>query len=586
MKRKWKIHSSSLAALLVLIGFPQASPAQALKGANWLRVDHNYNYVTLTDARRVGWNLEIAKDVGGMYSWSANYETLYNNYSIKTIFRIGWAGTLQPTTAERTALQQNTFSCSSITTLMNGLDNEANQVRTHGAVGPFILSNEPNLPNVPPNPEWGIDGRAYGRIYQCYRTLRWPTHRHGAKPLLAAVPGGCVDAVACSNFFTSMFAAMGSTVDGFAVHAYGRDSASFQSDLSRQTTAINQSANTAVRGKPVYVTEYNPAPDATGTLPIEPGQTYFDSLAAVVTNFNASNANQIKAFMYFVDSPDGWTRNGYMCHPSVPNPPQTGWWKTSLCYRDARRQAWLQAMPRQPLNASVSLSGLPFFMMPGQIQRFTANASNTGSTTWAGGGAGSMFRLGATGANGFVFSAFPQCGGYSVNTLNARVYTCNNVASGAANAYQVDARAPVSASAATFQVKMVQDGVTWFGNAPAQSVQIGQTFCGTALTQCILRARTDILPFYQGNGWNTSCPNRDAIVANWCGIDPGACNTLKAGTCAAFNNSCRCSGGIHLGGAVIDTNATFCGYQVCGTNNHIYSCSTGNVWTDTARFCN
>lgn len=584
MKRKWTIRGSSLAALLVLIGFPHVSPAQALKGANWLRVDHNYNYVTLTDARRVGWNLEYAVDGGQMYGWSANYETLYNNYSIKTIFRLGEQA--QPTSTERTALAATSFSCSSINTLMNALDAEANYIRSHGAVGPFTLGNEPNLAGI----EWGIDGRAYGRIYQCYRSLRWPSHRHASKPLLAAVPGAChLTASNCSGFFTSMFAAMGSTVDGFAVHAYGTNSANFQSDFLRQANAINQSTNAAVRGKPLYVTEYNPGAAPGVALNPEPNQTYFNTLTYVVTSFNASNANQVKALLYFVDSPDSWTRNGSQCNPAVPTPASTNWWPASLCYRDARRQAWLQAQPQpppQPLNASVSLSGLPFFMMPGQIQRFTANASNTGTTTWAGGGAGSMFRLGATGANGFVFSAFPQCGGYSVNTLNARVYTCNNVVSGAANGYQVDARAPVSASAATFQVKMVQDGAAWFGNAPLQSVQIGQSFCGTALTQCILRARTDILPFYQGNGWNISCPNRDAIVANWCGIDPGACNALKAGTCAAFNNSCRCSGGIHLGGAVIDTNATFCGYQVCGTNNHIYSCSAGNVWTDTTRFCN
>ncbi|MBI2028821.1 hypothetical protein HYT02_00180, partial [Candidatus Gottesmanbacteria bacterium] len=50
---------------------------------------------------------------------------------------------------------------------------------------------------------------------------------------------------------------------------------------------------------------------------------------------------------------------------------------------------------------------------------------------------------------------------------------------------------------------------------------------------CILNNRTDILPFYQQNGWDTSCGNQDAIVNNWCGIDSGACNDLKSNECAS-----------------------------------------------------
>lgn len=56
--------------------------------------------------------------------------------------------------------------------------------------------------------------------------------------------------------------------------------------------------------------------------------------------------------------------------------------------------------------------------------------------------------------------------------------------------------------------------------------------CGSTCTQCILQQRTDILPFYQANGWDISCGNRNAIVNNWCtGLDPSACNSLRTGTC-------------------------------------------------------
>jgi hypothetical protein len=60
--------------------------------------------------------------------------------------------------------------------------------------------------------------------------------------------------------------------------------------------------------------------------------------------------------------------------------------------------------------------------------------------------------------------------------------------------------------------------------------------CGSACTQCILGKRTDILPFYAANGWDTGCGNRDAIVSNWCGIDPAGCAAQKSGACAA---ACR-----------------------------------------------
>ena len=62
--------------------------------------------------------------------------------------------------------------------------------------------------------------------------------------------------------------------------------------------------------------------------------------------------------------------------------------------------------------------------------------------------------------------------------------------------------------------------------------------CGSSCTQCVLAERTDILPFYQANGWDTSCWNRDNIVNNWCGIDPAGCSAVKNGPCASV-----CGGG-------------------------------------------
>ena len=236
-------------------------------------------------------------------------------------------------------------------------------------------------------------------------------------------------------------------------------------------------------------------------------------------------------------------------------------------------------------NASVSISA-PNFVMPGQIQRVTMPATNTGTSTWSGGGSTSMYRLGASTGNGFTFSAFPQCGGYANSVSDARIYTCSSVAPNTSYSYQLDARAPTSGvTSATLSVKMVQDNVAWFGNNATRNIGVGSAYCGTALTQCILYNRPDILPFYQSNGWYTGCSNRDTIVNNWCGIDPTSCNNLKNGACATYNSSCRCYNGSHLGGAAIDPNGTYCGYRVCGGDRHIYTC-TSSGWSYAATTCN
>lgn len=237
----------------------------------------------------------------------------------------------------------------------------------------------------------------------------------------------------------------------------------------------------------------------------------------------------------------------------------------------------------QTSNASVGIS-VRSFLMPGQIERASMTASNTGTSTWVGGGSGSLYRLGAPAGNGLSFSGFPQCGGYYNGLADSRVYTCSAVGPGGSYTYQLDARAPTSGTAATLKAQMIQDSVGYFGNSPSASVRLGQAYCGTAVTQCILDARPDLLPFYQSNGWSTACNNRDNIVNNWCGIDPTSCNNLKSGTCAAFNSGCRCSGGTHLGGAAIDPNGTFCGYKVCGSDHRVYECQAG--WVSSTATCN
>jgi hypothetical protein len=99
----------------------------------------------------------------------------------------------------------------------------------------------------------------------------------------------------------------------------------------------------------------------------------------------------------------------------------------------------------------------------------------------------------------------------------------------------------------------------------ACAASCGTGGCGSPCTQCVLGARTDILPFYRQNGWDTGCGNRDAIVANWCGIDPSGCNAVKTGTCAAT-----------CGVSPVDPYCT----QNCGCDAQGRNCNFGTRLTD------
>lgn len=77
---------------------------------------------------------------------------------------------------------------------------------------------------------------------------------------------------------------------------------------------------------------------------------------------------------------------------------------------------------------------------------------------------------------------------------------------------------------------MVRDDVAWFGEKEHFPITVSD--CASSCSQCIFDARPDILPFYQMNGWNISCSNRDNILNNWClGLDFTTCSRLKAGVC-------------------------------------------------------
>ncbi|HVE82832.1 MAG TPA: hypothetical protein VND93_08280 [Myxococcales bacterium] len=565
------------AALLSTAAFAQAG----VKGAMWLRLDGAYNTYPVGDARRVAWNLDYADNIP-FVMWTgqplASYvSTLNSSYGVKTLMRLGDSAV--PSAADKSALEAATFSCSSINGFMSALDGEASQADAAlGAAGAFILGNEVNY-------EWGLSGKAYGRAYSCY-LAHWNGTAKANYALLASGPGACILG-GCPAFYDAFFTAVGAgAVDGFAIHAYGQTPSSFQSDFTWQVDRINTSRS----GSPVYITEYNPGASYGNPLPVEPDATYFDGCHSAVATYNSTHGNQIKALLYFVDQPDNvWTRFASQCSP----PQAGGWWPTSLCQSSTRYSAWFNSGTGTPPPSGdgVSLAWtkqLPPFVMPGQISRVKVTATNTGGTTWSGSGNANWYRLGPNSNNQLTYTAFPQCGGFTNSVTDSRVYTCGTVSPGGTNVYSFDVRAPWNTTSAKITAKEVHDGVAWFGTAINQTVGVGQSGCGTALTQCILFNRPDILTNYASWGWNTACWNRDSIVNNWCGLDPTGCNGLKAGACAAFNNGTRCTQGLQVDGTPIDANGTFEGFTVCGTNHQQWKCLAASApgWTATGLGCN
>jgi PKD repeat protein len=118
-------------------------------------------------------------------------------------------------------------------------------------------------------------------------------------------------------------------------------------------------------------------------------------------------------------------------------------------------------------NAAVdeSASAVPASGATGSVVAVRVRAVNTGDTTWR---AGSAHRLGATAANQLAWSAF-ACGGYARSVQDARAYVCRDVAPGESHDFQFSVTLPSSGSA-VLSVRMVQDGVQWFGETQAFTI--------------------------------------------------------------------------------------------------------------------
>jgi hypothetical protein len=115
-------------------------------------------------------------------------------------------------------------------------------------------------------------------------------------------------------------------------------------------------------------------------------------------------------------------------------------------------------------NAEIqkSQSRVPSSMKPGETQRVTIRVKNSGNTTWR---KSDMYRLGTHFSNQVDWSGF-TCGGYRRSTADARAYLCHDVAPGRTHDFVFDILMPPGATGSrNLAVRMVQDGVEWFGES-------------------------------------------------------------------------------------------------------------------------
>lgn len=189
--------------------------------------------------------------------------------------------------------------------------------------------------------------------------------------------------------------------------------------------------------------------------------------------------------------------------------------------------------PPQQGNAAEILSmDVPATMTPGEVRSVSVTVRNVGTTTWREIFPDRMYRLGGRSPNAVVWTGFP-CGGYSNTIDDNRTFLCQDVAPGTTYTFQFQIQAPPTTGTTFFAAQMVHDDFEWFGPAQSQPIAVvGAGGCGSGCTQCLLSERPDILPVFASWGWDTSCPNHDAIADEWCQIDPAACQGVKAGACS------------------------------------------------------
>ncbi len=136
--------------------------------------------------------------------------------------------------------------------------------------------------------------------------------------------------------------------------------------------------------------------------------------------------------------------------------------------------AWnLSAATASRNDAAIDLSGssVPSSIAAGETRPVRIRTRNIGTAVWS---AGRGHRLGSQGTNRFPWTGFP-CGGYMNRPEDGRVFLCRDVAPGETYDFEFLVGAPSASSGSlTLSLRMVQDGVEWFGGEASWTVAVSQ----------------------------------------------------------------------------------------------------------------
>ena len=121
-------------------------------------------------------------------------------------------------------------------------------------------------------------------------------------------------------------------------------------------------------------------------------------------------------------------------------------------------------------NASIveGSSAVPGGGSGGATVAVVVRVLNTGSTTWR---AADGYRLGAASANEIGWSGW-ACSGYMNHERDGRAFLCHDTAPGQTHDFRFNVHLPASGTT-RFSVRMVRDGVEWFGETQTWDISVG-----------------------------------------------------------------------------------------------------------------
>jgi hypothetical protein len=132
-----------------------------------------------------------------------------------------------------------------------------------------------------------------------------------------------------------------------------------------------------------------------------------------------------------------------------------------------RYRALVLGAPERDASILKDQSTVPAKLAPGTAQTVRVRVLNIGSSAWK---ASDGYRLGTTASNGVVWSAF-TCGGYMNTPQDGRAFLCADVPPGGAADFVFNVTAPASGPA-SLSVRMVRDGVAWFGQSASWPIAV------------------------------------------------------------------------------------------------------------------